>query len=107
MDYQFTMTPRLIAIAVISFISLLCLLFALGFQFGHQSGADEARQQAAATAPSQLNLPLPLTAFPASPTLGTPVSPMTMAAPAPALAPAAAAMASPAITPTGTLSRPN
>ena len=45
MDYRFTMTNRLIALAVISFIMLLVLLFALGFQLGQQWGAEEARTQ--------------------------------------------------------------
>ena len=43
MDYRFTMTNRLIALAVISFLLLLALLFALGFQLGQQWGAEEAR----------------------------------------------------------------
>jgi hypothetical protein len=45
MDYRFTMTNRLIALAVISFLLLLSLLFALGFQLGQQWGAEEAKTQ--------------------------------------------------------------
>ena len=45
MDYRFTMTNRLIALAVISFLLLLTLLFALGFQLGQQWGAEEAKTQ--------------------------------------------------------------
>jgi hypothetical protein len=45
MDYRFNMTSRLIAIAVISFLLLLGLLFALGFQIGQQWGAEEATNQ--------------------------------------------------------------
>lgn len=45
MDYRFTMTNRLIALAVISFLLLLSLLFALGFQLGQQWGAKEAKTQ--------------------------------------------------------------
>jgi len=39
------MTNRLIALAVISFLLLLTLLFALGFQLGQQWGAEEAKTQ--------------------------------------------------------------
>lgn len=78
MDYRFNMTPRLIAIAVIGFISLMALLFALGFQLGLQWGADEARLQKAAIAPHPYNAAAPMTAMPAAPTLpsvGVAVSP--------------------------------
>jgi hypothetical protein len=84
MDYRFTMTPRLIAIAVIGFIFLLFLLFALGFQLGHQWGADEVRRQAAVSTPTQRNFPVALPAIPAPPTLGIPASPITTAGPTPA-----------------------
>lgn len=104
MDYRFTMTPRLIAIAVIGFISLMALLFVLGFQLGLQWGADEARQHAAANSPSQLSLPV-ATALPASPTLGTPIPPMTTTVPG--LAPAGSLMPLPAANPPPTLGRPN
>ena len=81
MDYRFTMTTRLIAIAVISFLLLLALLFALGFQLGQQWGTEEAVTRYQAT---QLALPNP-------PALSAP-----LAAPAlnpPALAPGAPALA--------------
>ncbi len=45
MDYRFTMTSRLIALTVISFLILLGLLFALGFQLGLQWGTEEADAQ--------------------------------------------------------------
>lgn len=45
MDYRFTMTNRLIALTVISFLLLLSLLFALGFQLGQQWGTEEAKTQ--------------------------------------------------------------
>ena len=105
MDYQFTMTPRLIAIAVIGFISLLFLLFALGFQFGQQWGADETRLQATATAPSQLSFPFVPPATPAPATLGIPVSPIT--APGPTLAPLGGAITPPTANPSGALGRTN
>lgn len=69
MDYRFNMTPRLIAIAVIGLISLMALLFALGFQLGLQWGADEARLQKAAIAPH------PYDAAPTLPSVGVAVSP--------------------------------
>jgi hypothetical protein len=105
MDYRFNMTPRLIAIAVIGFISLMVLLFALGFQFGQQWGAQEARQPAALTAPSQLNLQLPVTAVPPAPALSMPVSPPTPALPP--LPPVGGAIPSPVVNPTVTLGRSN
>lgn len=93
MDYQFTMTPRLIAIAVIGFISLLFLLFALGFQIGHQWEADETRQQTNANAASQLGFPVALPTIPAAPALGIPAMPMTAAPPT--LAPLGGAISPP------------
>jgi hypothetical protein len=99
MDYQFTMTPRLIAIAVIGFISLLFLLLALGFQIGLQWEADETRQQTNATAASQLAAPVGLPTIPASPALGIPAMPMT-AAPS-TLAPLGGAISPPTANPTG------
>lgn len=105
MDYRFNMTPRLIAIAVIGFISLMVLLFALGFQFGQQWGAQEVRQPAALTAPSQLNLQLPVTTVPPAPALSIPVSPATPALPP--LPPVGGAIPSPVVNPTVTLGRSN
>lgn len=98
MDYQFTMTPRLIAIAVVGFISLLFLLFALGFQLGQQWEVN-------ATAPSQLNYPVTSPTNPASPTLGIPASPMTAATPI--LAPLGGATPPPAAYQSGTFAKPN
>lgn len=105
MDYQFTMTPRLIAIAVIGFISLLFLLFALGFQFGQQWGAEETRLQATVTAPSQLSFPVVPPAIPAQPTPGISVSPTNAAGPT--LAPLGGAITPSNANPSGALSRPN
>jgi hypothetical protein len=99
MDYQFTMTPRLIGIAVIGFISLLFLLFALGFQIGQQWEADETRQQTNATAASQLVFPAALPTIPAAPALGIPAMPMTAAPPT--LAPLSGAISSPTANPSG------
>jgi hypothetical protein len=96
MDYRFTMTNRLIALAVISFLLLLTLLFALGFQLGQQWGAEEAKtqhriaQQAqpyppAIVHPSKPNLPalgsaqMTPTALP--PTAPAPVAPALTATP--------------------------
>lgn len=39
MDYKFSLTPRLIALAIFSGIALMVLLFALGYQVG-KSGAS-------------------------------------------------------------------
>jgi len=105
MDYRFNMTPRLIAIAVIGFISLMVLLFALGFQFGQQWVAQEAMQPAALTTPSQVNLQVPVTAAPAAPALSIPVSPATPALPS--LPPVGGAMPSPVVNPTVTFGRSN
>lgn len=105
MDYQFTMTPRLIAIAVIGFLSLLLLLFALGFQVGQQWEAGETWQQTQATSPSQSGFPLALPTNPAPPTLGIPALPMTAATPTPA--PMAGATTPPTANQTGTLAKPN
>jgi hypothetical protein len=105
MDYQFTMTPRLIAISVIGFISLLFLLFALGFQFGQQWGADEIRLQSNATAPSQLSFPVVPPAFPAQSTMGTPAPPLTAAGPTPS--PLSGGITAPSANPSGTLGKPN
>ncbi len=86
MDYRFNMTSRLIAIAVISFLLLLGLLFALGFQIGQQWGAEEATNQHKAAMQHAQQFKLP--AVPAVPTLPGVAVP---AAPAvPALAPSAA-----------------
>ena len=105
MDYRFTMTPRLIAIALIGFIFLLFLLFALGFQLGQQWGADEVRQQAAGSTPSQLNFPVVRPVIPAPPTLGIPGSPTTAGGAMPA--PVAGAMTSPSANTAGALVKPN
>ena len=105
MYYQFTMTSRLIAIAVIGFISLLFLLFALGFQFGQQWGADETRLQANESAPIQFSFPLVPPAFPAQSTLGIPPSPMTAAGTTPA--PLSGGITAPSANPSGTLGKSN
>lgn len=75
MDYRFTMTPRLIAITVVSFLLLLVLLFALGFVFGQQWGADDAdaRHRAAGRPSDPIGLSMNQPGFslpstPASPT---------------------------------------
>jgi hypothetical protein len=89
MDYRFNMTTRLIAIAVISFLLLLGLLFALGFQIGQQWGAEEATNQhkAAMQHAQQFKLPA-VPAVPAVPTLPGVAVPAPPAVPA--LAPSAA-----------------
>lgn len=43
MEYRFTMTARLVALTLISFVLLLGLLFALGFQIGERWAQDETR----------------------------------------------------------------
>lgn len=88
MDYRFNMTPRLIAIAIIGFIALMALLFALGFQIGQQWGAEEATQHNATAAQNQLRSSTPVTA-------------------SPTLAPVGAAIAPPPLNPTVTIGRPN
>lgn len=88
MDYRFNMTPRLIAIAIIGFIALMALLFALGFQIGQQWGAEEATQRNAAAAQNQLRASTPVMA-------------------SPTLAPVGAAIAPPPLNPTVTFGRPN
>lgn len=45
MEYRFSLTPRLIALAIFSGVALMVLLFALGYQVG-QSIERDARQQA-------------------------------------------------------------
>ena len=35
-EYRFSMTPRLVALALFAGIALMALLFALGYQVGHQ-----------------------------------------------------------------------
>lgn len=42
MEYRFSLTPRLIALAIFSGVALMVLLFALGYQVG-QGMAREAR----------------------------------------------------------------
>ena len=105
MYYRFTMTSRLIAIAVIGFISLLFLFFALGFQFGQQWGADETRLQANETAPSQLSFPVVPPALPAQATLGIPPAPMTAAGTTPE--PLSGGITAPNANPSGTLGKSN
>ena len=105
MDYRFTMTPRLIAIAVIGFIFLLFLLFALGFQLGQQWGADELRRQAAASTPTQLNFPVALPAIPAAPAVGIPASPIATAVPT--IAPMAGTMTPSTVNPSGPIGKPD
>mgnify|MGYP006963607180 CR=1 FL=1 len=105
MDYRFNMTPRLIAIAVIGFITLMALLFALGFQLGQQWATDEVRQHNAATASLQFNPTAPVTAFPTAPAVTLPASPITTAAPT--LSPAGGAIVRPVTNPSVTLGRPN
>jgi hypothetical protein len=97
MDYRFNMTPRLIAIAVIGFISLMALLFALGFQLGLQWGADEARLQKAAIAPHPYNAAAPMTAMPAVPAIPA----------APTLPSVGVAVPQPVVNPTVTIGRSN
>jgi type II secretory pathway pseudopilin PulG len=86
MDYRFTMTSRLIAIAVISFLLLLGLLFALGFQIGQQWGAEEATNQhkAAMQHAQQFKLPA-VPALPTIPEVAVPAPPVV-----PGLVPSAA-----------------
>jgi len=106
MDYRFNMTPRLIAIAVIGFISLMALLFALGFQLGLQWGADEARLQKAAIAPHPYNAAAPMTAMPAVPS--APAMPAVPAMPAaPTLPSVGVAVSPPVVNPTVTIGRSN
>jgi len=81
MDYRFNMTTRLIAIAVISFLLLLGLLFALGFQIGQQWGAEEATNQHKAAMQHAQQFKLP--AVPAVPTLPGVAVPAAPAWPAP------------------------
>ena len=54
MEYRFSLTPRLIALALFSGVALMVLLFALGYQVGQSmvdkpvpgaAAADRARQQ--------------------------------------------------------------
>lgn len=88
MDYRFTMTARMIALSVISFLLLLGLLFALGFQIGLQWGNEEALKRPAANGYG----PAPLLASPAQAPSPAP-APVTAAAPStiatPSSAPAA------------------
>lgn len=54
MEYRFSLTPRLIALAIFSGVALMVLLFALGYQVG-QGMAREPRPVAAeATAAGNL-----------------------------------------------------
>lgn len=39
MDYKFSLTPRLISLAIFSGLALMVLLFALGYQVGKSSAA--------------------------------------------------------------------
>ena len=60
MEYRFSLTPRLIALAIFSGVALLILLFTLGFQIGQRMAKPatpsigtlgmEARERAAAAA---------------------------------------------------------
>ena len=105
MDYRLNMTPRLIAIAIIGFISLMALLFALGFQLGQQWGAEEAHQHNAAASQNQLSSTVPLPAFPALSANSMPVSPMVTVSPT--LAPVGGAIAPPPLNPTVVIGRSN
>jgi competence protein ComGC len=86
MDYRFTMTNRLIALAVISFLLLLALLFALGFQLGQQWGAEEARTQNRMTQQAQPYPPAIVhPSKPNLPALGSAqITPPALPSPAPA-----------------------
>ena len=86
MDYRFNMTSRLIAIAVISLLLLLGLLFALGFQIGQQWGAEEATNQHKAAMQHAQQFKLHTApALPTLPDVAVPAPPVV-----PGLAPSAA-----------------
>lgn len=83
MDYRFTMTARMIALSVISFLLLLCLLFALGFQIGLQWGNEEALKRPAATgygpgpllgSPAPAGAPIAGATPPSAPAAASPVA---------------------------------
>lgn len=46
MEYRFSLTPRLIALTLFCGISLLILLFTLGFQVGQMMGGGAQKQKA-------------------------------------------------------------
>ena len=71
------MTSRLIALTAISFLILLGLLLALGFQLGLQWGTEEANAQlqtaASALPPASVRPPISMTAPATIPTATVPV----------------------------------
>lgn len=76
MEYRFTMTARLVALTLISFILLLGLLFALGVQLGAQWARDESRLKTQAVIGSVAPV-LPVITPPSVPALPVPVIPAT------------------------------
>ncbi|WP_296947996.1 hypothetical protein [uncultured Massilia sp.] len=49
-EYRFSLTPRLIALALFGGVALMVLLFALGYQVGRQMAAPAPAADAAAAA---------------------------------------------------------
>ena len=82
MEYRFTMTARLVALTLISFVLLLGLLFALGFQIGEQWARDETRLKTQAVIGSVAPV-LSVIAPPTVPALPVPVIPAISVPPLP------------------------
>ena len=55
-DYQFSLTPRLIALALFGGVALMVLLFALGYQVGRQMAQGEQPPAASAAGRSASGL---------------------------------------------------
>lgn len=49
-EYRFSLTPRLIALALFGGVALMVLLFALGYQVGRGLARDEGARPGAASA---------------------------------------------------------
>jgi hypothetical protein len=82
MEYRFTMTARLVALTLISFVLLLGLLFALGFQIGERWARDETRLKTQAVIGSVAPVSSVITP-PTVPALPAPVIPAISVPPLP------------------------
>jgi hypothetical protein len=91
MDYRFSMTPRLLVLAVLGLLALFVLLFLLGMQVGQRLEQGPRPGKAEAVGAAALK---PLSnAIPSAPSLNLPAgasatAPAPAAAPVPAPAPA-------------------
>jgi hypothetical protein len=53
-EYRFSLTPRLIALALFGGVALMVLLFALGYQVGRQMAPEATSAPASGTAGARL-----------------------------------------------------